>query len=77
MTCACWLTDTFHAAIRYVLQDDRVHVLTIGMRYPAEIDANIESVAGDTTYSNEDRGLLAGVSAAVLSDENVKKMIVE
>ena len=33
--------------------------------------------AGDTTYTNEDRALLAGVSAAVLSDENVRKMSVE
>ena len=65
------------AAIRYVLQDERVHVLTIGMRYPAEIDTNIKTLAGDTTYTNEDRALLAGVSAAVLSDENVKKMSVE
>lgn len=65
------------AAIRYVLQDDRVHVLTIGMRYPAEIDTNIKTLAGDATYTNEDRALLAGVSAAVLSDDNVKKMSVE
>jgi len=65
------------AAIRYVLQDDRVHILTIGMRHRAEIDANCETVAGDTTYTNEDRAFLAGVSAAVLSDENVKKMAVE
>lgn len=65
------------AAIRYALQDDRVHILTIGMRYTAEIDANIRTLASDTTYTNEDRGLLAGVSAAVLSDENVRKMSVE
>jgi predicted aldo/keto reductase-like oxidoreductase len=65
------------AACRYVLQDQRVHILTIGMRQPAEIDANIKTLAGDTTYTNEDRALLAGVSAAVLSDDNVKKMSVE
>ncbi len=65
------------AACRYLLQDERVHILTIGMRYPAEIDANIKTFAGDTTYTNEDRGLLAGVSSAVLSDENVRKMNVE
>ncbi len=65
------------AACRYVLQDERVHMLTIGMRFPAEIDANIKTFAGDTTYTNEDRALLAGVSAAVLSDENVRKMRVE
>jgi len=65
------------AAIRYVLQDDRIQILTIGMRYPDEIDANTKTIAGDTTYTNEDRALLAGVSAAVLSDENVKRMRVE
>jgi len=65
------------AACRYLLQDERVHILTIGMRFPAEIDANIKTLAGDTTYTNEDRALLAGVSAAVLSDEKVKKMSVE
>jgi predicted aldo/keto reductase-like oxidoreductase len=65
------------AAIRYVLQDERVHLLTIGMRFPAEIDNNIKTLAGDNTYTNDDRGLLAGVSAAVLDDENVKRMSVE
>ena len=65
------------AACRYVLQDERVHMLTIGMRKPAEIDVNIKTLAGDTTYTNDDRALLAGVSSAVLSDENVKKMSVE
>jgi len=65
------------AAIRYVLQDDRVHMLTIGMRFPAEIDTNIKTLAGDTTYTNDDRALLAGMSAAVLNDEKVRKMSVE
>jgi predicted aldo/keto reductase-like oxidoreductase len=65
------------AAIRYVLQDDRVHMLTIGMRYPAEIDANMKAFAGSTTYTSQDRALLADVSAAVLNDENVRKMSVE
>lgn len=65
------------AAIRYVLQDNRVHMLTIGMRYAAEIVANTKTLAGDTTYTDEDRALLAGVSAAVLSDDSVRKMSVE
>ena len=65
------------AAIRYVLQDDRVHMLTIGMRFPAEIDANLKAFTGNTTYTNEDRALLAEVSAAVLNDEDVKKMSVQ
>jgi len=65
------------AACRYLLQDQRVHILNIGMRLPAEIDANVKTLVGDTTYTNEDRALLAGVSSAVLSDENVRKMRVE
>ena len=65
------------AACRYLLRDQRVQVLTIGMRYPSEIDANIKTLAGDTTYTNEDRALLAGFSSALLSDENVRKMRVE
>jgi len=65
------------AACRYLLQDQRVHILNIGMRFSAEIDANIKTLAGDATYTNEDRALLASVSAAVLSDENVRKMSVE
>jgi len=65
------------AACRYLLQDQRVHILAIGMRFPAEIDANVKTLAGDTTYTNEDRELLAGFSSALLGDENVKKMSVE
>lgn len=64
-------------AIRYVLQDDRIHILTIGMRYLHEIDHNVKVLAGDTTYTNEDRALLAEVGATILNDENVKKMSVE
>jgi predicted aldo/keto reductase-like oxidoreductase len=71
------LADLPGAAIRYVLQDDRVHVLTIGMRYHAEIDTNIKTFAGGTTYTNEDRALLAGASAAVLGSEHAKMMSVE
>ncbi len=65
------------AAIRYVLQDDRVHMLAIGMRYPAEIDYNVKTLAGDKTYTDEDRALLARVSAAVLSHGRARKMRVE
>jgi len=55
------------AAIRYVLQDNRVHTLTVGMRYPAEIDRNIKTLAGDTTYTNKIgiRGFSAGGHLAI------------
>lgn len=65
------------AAIRYLLQDDRVHMLAIGMRYRAEIDTNTKIFAGDTAYSNEDRALLARVGVATLSGENLKTISVE
>jgi predicted aldo/keto reductase-like oxidoreductase len=60
-----------------VLQDERIHMLTIGMRSPAEIDANIKVFAGDKTYTNKDRALLAAVGAAVWNDDKVRKMPVE
>jgi len=65
------------AACRYVAQDERVHMLTIGMRTPVEINANVKTLAEDTTCTSEDHALLAAVSSAVLNDKNVKKMPVE
>jgi predicted aldo/keto reductase-like oxidoreductase len=65
------------AAIRYVLKDDRVHVLTIGMRYPHEINYNISILAGDTTYTNKDRALLTDAGSTVLNHADVRKMKVE
>jgi len=51
------------AAIRWVLQDQRVHMLCIGQGTPQEIAANIKTLTGNTTYSNDDRTLLAKFSA--------------
>ena len=65
------------AACRYVAQDERIHMLTIGMRTPAEVNANVKTLAEDITCTTEDHALLAAVSAAVLNDKNVKKMPVE
>ncbi len=65
------------AAMRYMLKDDRVHLLTIGMRYPHEIDYNIKVLAGNTTYTNEDRALLADAGSAVMNHQDVRKMSVE
>ncbi|MFQ6133910.1 MAG: aldo/keto reductase [Armatimonadota bacterium] len=65
------------AAIRWAMQDDRVQVMAIGMRSPAEVDANIATLTGDTAYTNEDRALLAKAGAAVLNHEDVRKMSVE
>lgn len=47
------------AAIRYVLNDPRIHVLNIGISMPSDIDKNIAILNGDTAYTAEDRVLLA------------------
>ena len=65
------------AAIRHVLQDQRVHVLNIGMRLKEEIDANIKILSGDTTYTPEDRDLLAEFSAQLYDTDAMRKLRVE
>jgi len=65
------------AACRYVAQDERIHMLAIGMRTPAEVNANVKTLAEDITCTSEEHALLAAVSSAVLNDRNVKKMPVE
>jgi uncharacterized protein len=65
------------AAIRYVLQDKRIHVLNIGMRLKEEIDANIKVLSGDATYTLEDRALLTELSAKLYDTDAIKKMRIE
>jgi predicted aldo/keto reductase-like oxidoreductase len=65
------------AAIRHVLQDKRIHLLAIGMRLKQEIDANIETICGDITYTTADRALLAEFSAEALDSAAMRKMVVE
>jgi predicted aldo/keto reductase-like oxidoreductase len=65
------------AAIRYVLEDDRVQMLVIGMRFPDEIDANIQTLSQKTAFSTEDRGLLAEYSAQAYDSEAMKEMKIE
>lgn len=65
------------AAIRYVLNDKRVHLLAIGMRLQAEVDANIKTLAGDTACTQDDRTLLAEFTDKVLATERFKKMRID
>jgi len=65
------------AAIRHVLQDQRVHMLTIGMRLKEEIDANLKILSSDATYTPKDRSLLAEFSATLYDTDTIKKMKVE
>ena len=65
------------AAIRYVLGDERIHMLTIGMRLEKEVDANIKTLSGDATYTLDDRALLSEFSAKAFDSDAIKAMKVE
>jgi predicted aldo/keto reductase-like oxidoreductase len=65
------------AAIRHVLQDQRVHMLTIGMRLRSDIDANLTTLAGDVTCTADDRALLAEFSARLSHADAFTKMKIE
>jgi predicted aldo/keto reductase-like oxidoreductase len=65
------------AAIRYVLDDERIHVLNIGMRLKEEVDANIKTLSGDVTYTLDDRALLAEFSAKAFDSDAIKAMRVD
>jgi predicted aldo/keto reductase-like oxidoreductase len=65
------------AAIRYALNDDRIHILNIGMRLEAEVDANIKTLAGDVTYTVDDRALLAEFCTKAYESDAIKKMKIE
>lgn len=65
------------AAIRYVLHDERVHLLNIGMRLKNEIDANIKTLSGDVKYTLGDRALLAEFCTKAYDSDAIKKMRVD
>jgi predicted aldo/keto reductase-like oxidoreductase len=65
------------AAIRYVMQDQRVHLLAIGMHLPDQIDANLTTFSGDANCTPEDRALLTDFSAKLLETDTVKAMRIE
>jgi predicted aldo/keto reductase-like oxidoreductase len=65
------------AATRYVLQDKRIHLLTIGMRRKKEVDANIKILAGDATYTLDDRALLAQFCTKAYDSDAIKAMKID
>ena len=65
------------AAIRYVLDDNRICMLAIGMRFKKEIDDNIRILASDTTYTSEDKTLLAQFSVKALNSKPLKAMRID
>lgn len=62
------------AAIRWVLKDARVSMLNIGISLPSDIEENVATVAGDTSFTADDRSLLADFSARAYESEAVKAM---
>lgn len=65
------------AAIRYVLDDDRVDLLAIGMRLKEEIDANIKTLSDDVTYTVDDRALLAEFCVKAYDSDAIKAMKID
>jgi predicted aldo/keto reductase-like oxidoreductase len=62
------------AAIRWVLNDSRIHLLNIGVSVPSDLDANIATVSGDTALSNEDRLLLASFAEKAYETQAVQDL---
>jgi predicted aldo/keto reductase-like oxidoreductase len=62
------------AAIRWVLQDDRVSMLNIGISLPEDIDKNLPIFKSDLKFTNEDRRLLADFSRRAYDAEPIKAM---
>ncbi len=65
------------AAIRHVLDDERFHLLCIGMRLQSDIDGNLATLTGDTSCTRADRQLLSDYGKLVMQSEPIKKMRVE
>ena len=65
------------AAIRWVLEDERIDLLVIGMRLKEEVDANIAIISGDATYTLEDRALLTEYGTRAFESDEIKKMRIE
>jgi predicted aldo/keto reductase-like oxidoreductase len=65
------------AAIHYVLQDERIHLLTIGMRLKEEVDANTKTLSGDATCTLDDRALLTEFCAKAYDSNAIKAMKID
>jgi aryl-alcohol dehydrogenase-like predicted oxidoreductase len=62
------------AAIRWVLRDERVSMLNIGVSLPQDIDRNVALLKGDVSLTHADRVLLADFAGRAYDAEQVKKM---
>ena len=62
------------AAIRWVLQDDRISMLNIGVSLPEDIDQNKAILQGDLRFTHEDRRLLADFAGQAYEAAPIKQM---
>jgi len=61
------------AAIRWVLSDERVSMLNVGMSFPQDVESNRTVMAGDLTLTDDDRLLLADYSERAFSTEFIQE----
>ena len=57
-----------------MLADDRIDILTVDMGLRSDVDANINTLAGDVTYASDDRTLLAKFCAKAYDSDAIKAM---
>ena len=62
------------AAIRWVLQDQRVSMLNIGMSVPDDIERNVATLTGDRRFTEEDQALLAEFASKVYASPYVQSL---
>ena len=62
------------AAVRWVLQDERVSMLNIGMSVIEDVDDNLAIITGDTMFREDDKTLLADYGARAYDSEYMKSM---
>jgi aryl-alcohol dehydrogenase-like predicted oxidoreductase len=65
------------AAMRWVLNDERVSLMAIGMGYPEEVAENAATLSSDLTLTDADRELLADYSAKAYQSPRIKAMGVD
>ena len=62
------------AAIRWVLQDERIAMLNIGVSLPSDIDSNVAILKSDMRFTAQDRQILADFAGKAYEAERIKKM---
>lgn len=62
------------AALRYVLADERISMLNVGVSNLTDLEDNVATLTGDTTLTDADRMLLASYSEQVYNSDYVKSL---